>query len=179
MKPGVQTPGKRGKVELALKGRHRRFPLGITPLASTLTNLVAHIVFSTKNREQLISPEFQGELYAYIGGIVRSENGKLLAIGGMPDHLHLLVMYRPSHALADIVRVLKSSSSKWINDRGFSDSPFAWQNGYGAFSVSESKIEVLKAYINKQTEHHNRKSFGEELTELLILHNIKYDPQYL
>jgi REP element-mobilizing transposase RayT len=148
-------------------------------LASTLTNLLAHIVFSTKNREQLISPEFQEELYAYIGGIIRSENGKLLAIGGMPDHLHLLVMYRPSQALADIVRALKASSSKWIDDRGFIDSPFAWQSGYGAFSVSESKTDLLKAYINKQVEHHNRKSFEGELTELLRLHNVKYDPQHL
>jgi putative transposase len=148
-------------------------------LANTLSNLLAHIVFSTKNREQFISDEFQQELYAYIGGIVRSEKGKLLAIGGMQDHLHLLVMYRPNQALSDIVRTLKASSSKWINDRAFIHSQFAWQSGYGAFSVSESKVDAIKVYIDNQAQHHNKKSFKEELTELLRLHNVEYDPQYL
>ncbi len=148
-------------------------------MASTLTNLLVHLVFSTKDRRPLIPEEHQQELYAYIGGIIRSEQGILMAMGGMPDHIHILFKFKSSQQLSEIVRTIKASSSKWFNDKNLINTKFAWQTGYGAFSVSESQINRVIRYINTQKQHHEKKSFEDELVDILKKHNVEYDNRYL
>ncbi len=147
--------------------------------ASTFANLLFHIVFSTKNRFPLIKPETREPLYQYMGGILRGEGGILLEIGGMPDHVHLLVKLKPAMAVALAVQKIKGKSSKWLNERPDSSGSFDWQDGYGAFSVSASLAEKVRRYIRNQEEHHRRVSFREELIELLERQGIPYDDQYL
>src|SRR6516165_4525527 len=109
-------------------------------MPSTFTNLLYHIVFSTKNRRQSISGDFRDDLYSYAGGIIRDEKGTLLEIGGMPDHVHLLVQLPASLALSDTLRLIKANTAKWANERRGARTLFAWQIGYGAFTVSESQV---------------------------------------
>ncbi len=148
-------------------------------MTSTLTNLLVHVVFSTKDRQPFIAEEYRDRLYAYIGGIVRKEGAELLAIGGVADHVHLALKIRSSHALADIVRKIKANASKWINDNRYVTGKFSWQNGYGAFSVSASQIEKVREYIDNQAEHHRGRTFKEELLEMVTKHGVDFDPQYL
>jgi putative transposase len=150
-------------------------------MAGTYTNLLYHLVFSTKERKELIKKEFQEELYKYIGGIVRGEGGVLLEIGGMPDHVHLLAKLKPTRAVSDILRQIKANSSKWLNDehKRFRIRKFAWQEGYAAFSVSESQVWRVKKYIRGQEEHHKRTDFKTELIALLEKHRVEYDERYL
>ncbi|MDX1963553.1 MAG: IS200/IS605 family transposase [Pirellulales bacterium] len=146
---------------------------------STYTNLIYHLVFSTKNRIPLIKSEIQGELYAYIGGIVKSEGGNFLEIGGIADHVHILLRIKPIMALAQMLNRIKANSSRWLNEEKFKLRKFAWQEGYSAFTVSESQIPIIRNYIRKQAEHHRKKSFQEELLALLVKNNIAYDERYL
>jgi REP element-mobilizing transposase RayT len=148
-------------------------------MATTYINLLYHLVFSTKGRRPLIQPAICDELYAYMGGIVRAKGGVLLEIGGMPDHVHLVVKLPADLALAELLRVVKSNSSKWVNDRRGRGNPFAWQTGYPAFTVSESQLLRLRRYVQDQEAHHGRQSFQEELVALLERHGIEYDPRYL
>jgi putative transposase len=148
-------------------------------MASTHANLLVHVVFSTKNREARISGDVQSDLYAYLGGIVRSEGGSTLAIGGMPDHVHLLVRVRPALAVATLVGKLKGKSSKWIKHHESGDPRFAWQSGYGAFSVSESQAPVVRRYIANQKSHHRKRTFRDEFLELLEKHGVEYDERYV
>jgi putative transposase len=145
-------------------------------VADTFTNLLVHIVFSTKNREPLITPVLRPELEKYLGGILRNEGGSLLEIGTMPDHVHLLVKLRADASVSDSVRVLKSNSSKWANARF---PGFAWQNGYGAFSVSESQSEAIRLYLRRQEEHHRGVTFQEEFVAFLRRHGIEFQETYL
>ena len=148
-------------------------------MSSTLTNLLVHVVFSTKGREPIITDEYRKRLYSYIGGIIRSEGAEPLAIGGIADHIHLATKIKSNHALSDLVRKLKANSSKWINENRLSIGKFTWQNGYGGFSVSASQIEKVKTYIENQAEHHKTKSFKGELIEILEKHGVDSDPKYL
>lgn len=148
-------------------------------MGSTLTNLLFHIVFSTKNRKPLIKPEFQDELYKYIGGIIKGEGGILLAMGGMPDHVHILLKLKPIHSMSQMMMKIKGNSSKWMNKQRKISTGFSWQDGYGGFSVSESQIDAVKRYINHQEDHHQKISFKEELTIILKRHQISYDENYL
>ncbi|WP_425396968.1 IS200/IS605 family transposase [Aeoliella sp.] len=148
-------------------------------MASTFTCLDYHVVFSTKYRKPLIHERMREELYQYLGGIIRGEGGCLREIGGMPDHLHLLVGLPPTIALSDAVRIFKASSSKWVNERDDCATKFQWQTGYAAFSVSFSQREAVQRYIQNQRDHHRQRSFQEELIELLERHHIEYDPQYV
>jgi REP element-mobilizing transposase RayT len=148
-------------------------------MPSTFANLLYHVVFSTKNRARLIAPDWHDELHGYIGGIVRSEGGVLLAAGGTADHVHLLVKLKPATAIADAVAKVKANSSKWLNDERFPDRRFAWQEGYAAFSVSESAVEDVRRYIATQKEHHRRMTFHEELAAILTKHGIEFDPARL
>ncbi len=148
-------------------------------MANTFTNLLYHIVFSTKDRIPVIHGEMRERLYEYIGGIVRGERGILLEIGGVPDHVHLLVKLKSDMAVAEMVRLMKSNSSKWLSELDGARAHFEWQTGYGAFSVSESQVRKLRQYIQTQESHHAKISFRDELITLLKKHGIEYDERYL
>jgi REP element-mobilizing transposase RayT len=148
-------------------------------MAHSFAALYCHIIFSTKNREQLIAREFQPRLFAYIGGVLRDERMALLAVGGMPDHVHLLVSLARESSVADAVRLIKANSSGWVH-KTFPDlQDFAWQSGYGAFSVSASAMPAVKRYLDRQEEHHRTQSFEEEFVSFLRKHGIEYDERYL
>ena len=148
-------------------------------MGTSFANLLYHIVFSTKNRSVQIHDNLRESLYEYIGGILRAERGILLEIGGMPDHVHLLVKLKADQAVAVAVRLVKANSSRWVNETHVSTGRFEWQVGYGAFSVSESRAEEVRRYIQGQEEHHARVSFQDELIALLKKNRIKYDERYL
>jgi REP element-mobilizing transposase RayT len=146
-------------------------------MASTFTNLLFHIVFSTKDRIPAIHGGLREPLYEYMGGIIRSEGGILLEIGGVPDHVHLLVKSKADIAISDFVGHIKAGSSKWHNRKEVNR--FEWQAGYGAFSVSESQVSKVRKYIQTQEAHHAKVSFKDELITLLKKHGIEYDERYL
>ena len=148
-------------------------------MESTLTNLLYHIVFSTKDREPLILPEIREDLHRYIGGILKGEGGVPLEIGGMSDHIHMAIKLRPIHALSDIMKKVKGNSSKWLNEQNRLTSRFSWQDGYGAFSVSESQISTVIRYVREQAKHHRRQTFKDEFIRILEHHRVEYDEQYL
>lgn len=143
------------------------------------TNLLYHIVFSTKDRRPLIRHEREDRLYEYIGGIIRGLGGICLAIGGVEDHLHVLAKLRADKAVSDALRDLKANSSGWMHDVFPDAKDFSWQNGYGAFSVGASEIGRIKKYIADQKIHHGKQSFEEEFIELLNVHDIEFDRRYL
>lgn len=148
-------------------------------MAATFTNLLYHIIFSTKGRRPLVTPALRAELDKYIGGVIRNACGILLEAGGMPDHTHLVTMLRADTSVAEMVRLVKSNSSKWTNERGAHREPFAWQTGYGAFSVSASQLESVRKYVRGQEEHHGTRTFQEEYREFLTRHGIEFDGRYL
>ncbi len=148
-------------------------------MPSTYTNLLFHIVFSTKHRQPLITCDLREELYRYIGGILRSEGGKLLEIGGTDDHVHILAKLKSTDSVSDTLRLIKANSSRWVNEEKRSAARFEWQEGYGAFTVSESQSDAVREYIRNQEEHHRRCSFEEELVAMLERNGIEYDPRYL
>lgn len=149
------------------------------PMPDAFTNLVYHVVFSTKERAPLITDAFREQLYAYIGGVIRGQRGILLEIGGMPDHVHILARFRSDVSIAEMVRLIKANSSKWMNERSDRPERFQWQEGYGAFSVSESRVPAVRAYLQNQREHHARVSLRDELVALLERHRIAFDERYL
>jgi REP element-mobilizing transposase RayT len=138
-----------------------------------------HIIFSTKNRDPLLVPNFAPRLFEYIGGTLREQENPLVAAGGMPDHVHLLVSLNKQTAVADAVRDIKSNSSRWIHDTFPKMRGFAWQAGYGAFAVSYSNISRVKKYIAEQAEHHRVRSFQEEFLAYLKRHGMEYDERYV
>ena len=148
-------------------------------MGSSLSNLLYHIVFSTKMRMEFITPELARELYPYIGGIIRDEKGILLNIGGMANHLHLLAKFHPTASVSNMLQQIKGSSSKWINDGRRAPGYFAWQAGYAAFSVSISSVGKIAQYIETQAEHHQKKTFQQELVAFLQAHKIAYDERYI
>jgi putative transposase len=147
-------------------------------MSSTYLSLHYHLVFGTKNREPLIMPEWRGRLHEYLGGTIAGFGGFPQGIGGMSDHVHLLIGLKATHCLSDIVRELKKASSAWIHETVHFSS-FAWQEGYSAFTVSATARESVRNYIAKQEEHHRLRSFGEEFVAMLEKAGIKYDPKYL
>ena len=148
-------------------------------MAGTYTNLIYHMVFSTKERAPLLTDDVASELYPYIGGIIRGEGGVALEIGGMADHLHLLVQLKPKPSVADVLMKIKGNSSKWMNEQQKCSCRFGWQEGYGAFSVSESQVPVVAKYIQSQEDHHRSRGFKEEFIEFLEKHGIEYDDRYI
>ncbi len=148
-------------------------------MANTYTNLLYHVVFSTKNRTACLTDDVRESLYPYIGGVIRGEGGSLLEIGGVADHVHLLVRFKAAVSVATMVRRIKTSSSKWMSERSPDGPRFAWQTGYGAFSVSESQVGHVRRYIQNQEEHHRQRTFQEELREILSKHHIEFDERYL
>src|SRR5436190_5816242 len=138
-----------------------------------------HIVFSTKERQTFIKPEIQSRLYAYMIGIVNNLGGVVEEIGGVQDHVHLLAFCPPKEALAELIGKIKSNSSGWVHETWPERGAFAWQRGYGAFTVSESNVEAVQAYIRNQEEHHRQMTFQEEFIALLKKYNVPYDERYL
>ncbi len=147
-------------------------------MPATHLSLHYHLVFSTKNREPLISPDWRSNLHAYLGGIVKGIKGIPLAIGGIEDHAHLLVGLRATHRFDYMLRDIKADSSGWVH-RVVGRKNFEWQPGYLGLTVSPSQIERVKRYILNQEKHHRRKSFQNEYLELLKLSGIEYDERYL
>jgi putative transposase len=148
-------------------------------MAQTWTKLLYHIVFSTKDRRELIASALQHNLHAYMGGIIKRMKGTPLLIGGMPDHVHVFTSVPPVLAISDFMRELKAGSSKWVNEQSKFTIPFEWQRGYAAFTVASSGREALEKYVLGQAEHHRGRSFIDELRALLEEHDVEYDPKYL
>ena len=147
-------------------------------MPSTYLSLHYHLVFSTKNRTPTILDPWRDRLHGYLGGALKGLGGIPEQIGGVADHVHMLVGLRATHCLADLVRELKKASSIWTRDQ-FGQRNFAWQEGYAAFTVSASNRAAVRKYILNQPQHHHRKSFREELIEMLEKAGITYRPEYL
>ncbi|MCF0057597.1 IS200/IS605 family transposase [Dyadobacter sp. CY356] len=147
-------------------------------MADTYTQLYIQIVFSVKGRESLIKKAWKDELYAYIGGIIAKQKSKLLAINGMPDHIHILIGYNPTVTVPNLVEEIKTSSNKFLKEK-FKAFSFNWQKGYGAFSYSRSQINPVIKYIGNQEIHHKTRTFKEEYIKMLNDFDIKYQEQYL
>ena len=148
-------------------------------MPQSYVKLIYHIVFSTKDREPLVTDANQTRLHEYIGGIVRGQGGIALAINGMADHIHLLARLRQDKALADVIRDLKANASGWMHKIFPDAQAFAWQNGYGAFTVSASQVEIVRRYIANQQAHHQKQSFEDEFVGMLKLNEIEFKPEYL
>jgi REP element-mobilizing transposase RayT len=148
-------------------------------MPQSFVSLNCHAVFSTKNREPLLTESVQSRLYEYVGGTARHIGSTVLAIGGMPDHVHLLLSLGKQSPIADLIRDIKSNSSRWIHETFENLRGFAWQTGYGAFSVSCSNLDQVRGYIGQQVAHHRTRTFQEEFLTLLQRHNIEYDEQFL
>lgn len=148
-------------------------------MSHTYTRLLYHCIFSTKGRLPLIENDMSERLFAYMGGILREHDARLLAGGGTTDHVHLLVELPSSLPVADAMRFVKANSSKWVRATLPSSKHFGWQTGYGAFSASPSSVDDIVRYINNQEEHHRSKTFKEEFVEFLRRHEIEFESQYL
>jgi REP element-mobilizing transposase RayT len=148
-------------------------------MPQSFTNLLYHLIFSTKDRLPLIKAEYQPRLYDYIGGVIRGTGGISLGINGMEDHVHVLAKLRPDRALSDVLRDLKANASGWMHDLFPSLSDFCWQRGYGAFTVSQSHVAEVRRYIAQQDEHHKRMSFREEFIKFLKANEIEFDERYI
>ena len=148
-------------------------------MANTYTSLHYHIVFSTKNRERWITPDVEQRIWAYLGGIAKENRMKPLQIGGVEDHVHVLLGAPPTLAPSKIAQLIKGPSSGWIHDTFPAMKGFGWQDGYGAFTVSKSNVPEVAAYIQGQREHHRGKTFQEEYLALLRKHEIEYDERYV
>jgi len=145
-------------------------------LSHTRVENIIHVVFSTKERRKTIPLEMKERLWAYMGGICKKDKIFVHAIGGMEDHVHLLLQIPPTLSLAKAVLNVKAYSSKWMSGQG---SKFAWQEGYGGFSISRSDFRTVSEYIRNQEQHHAKMSFEEEFVSLLKQHGIEYDPRYV
>ena len=142
-------------------------------------SLYFHLIYSTKNREPIITEDLEPRLYEYLGGILRNQQGKLVAAGGTKDHIHLLVSLSRQDSIADTIRTLKSNSSGWIHKNFPDQQSFAWQVGYGAFSVSYSGLDAVQTYLANQKQHHTKQTFQEEYRAFLIRHELEYDERYI
>ncbi|MBJ2123627.1 IS200/IS605 family transposase [Flavobacterium sp. IB48] len=148
-------------------------------MADTYSQLYIQIVFAVKGRQNLISKNWKNEIYKYITGIITNQKQKLIAINGMPDHIHILVGIKPNVSISDLVRDIKSSSSKFINEQKWINGKFEWQTGFGAFSYGHSQLTPVIKYIENQEEHHKTKTFKEEYIAFLKIFNIDFKNEYL
>ena len=148
-------------------------------MSNTYTQIHIQSVFAVQNRISLINDSFKEKLYLYIAGIISNCGHKLLAINGMPDHVHIVFGMRPIQSISDLMKNLKQDSSKWINKMKLVDGRFNWQDGYGAFSYSKSQLPGLITYVQNQEMHHKKISFLEEYKNILDQLEIEYDPRYL
>jgi len=148
-------------------------------MSHTYTYLATHIVFSTKDHLPMITADLKPRLWSYMSGIISNLGGEALAINGMADHAHLLVLLPPTIATAESLRTLKTNTSKWVHENWREQSKFAWQSGYAAFSVSKSGVKDVVRYIDNQEEHHRKFSYQEELYSLFKKHGLEYDERYI
>jgi REP element-mobilizing transposase RayT len=148
-------------------------------MANTYTALNYHVIFSTKNREPWIKQEFEQRIWEYLGGIARNNGMTALCIGGVEDHVHILLRIPPVLAVSKAMQLLKGGSSHWIHDTFPELSSFGWQDGYGAFTVSQSAMEDTKRYIQRQREHHQSRTFKDEYLAFLRKYEVEYDERYL
>ena len=148
-------------------------------MANTYTQMYIQLVFAVQDRLSLIQPEWKDELYKHITGVVKNNKHKLIAINGMPNHLHVFVGYKPHQLIPELLQDIKGFSSKWINSRKLVKGKFSWQEGYGSFSYSHSHIDNVVKYILNQEQHHMKRTFREEYTGLLKKFNVDYDEKYI
>ncbi len=148
-------------------------------MAHTFTDILAHVVFSTTDRTPFLSDIIRPDVHAYIGGILRELRATPIAIGGTSDHVHILGGIPANLAIADCMRIVKTNSSRWLKEKWPDRRTFAWQQGYGAFSVSESNRAAVVHYIQDQARHHQRFSFHDEFIALLKNHGVEFEEQYL
>jgi putative transposase len=148
-------------------------------MPNTYTQLHIQFVFAVQNRASLIQASWEEELYNYITGIVKNCKHKVLAINGMPDHVHLFVGLHPTQAVSELMQRVKGESSEWVNKRGFVVGKFHWQEGYGAFSYGHSQVRQVYEYVVNQKQHHQRKAFLDEYRELLEKFEISFDERYI
>jgi REP-associated tyrosine transposase len=147
-------------------------------MSRTFTNLLTHIIFSTKDSEPFIVPELEPELYAYLGGLARELKGKAYGINGTADHVHMMISLPPLVSISEALRFIKSNSSGWVHDK-WPRRSFAWQLGYGAFSVSKSNVPEVMKYLANQEAHHRKWTFKDEFIDFLAKHEIDYDERYI
>jgi len=148
-------------------------------MSHTFANALFHCVFSTKGRRQLITTSLQERLWPFMGGIARENGAKALAVGGIEDHVHLLLSLATTLSIAQALQQIKGASSKWIHDTFPEHRDFAWQEGYGAFSIGVSQVAHTLSYIRSQAEHHRNRTFQEEFIAFLKKHGIEYDERYV
>ena len=148
-------------------------------MPGTYSQVLLHVVFSTKKRTASIKPAIQARLFEYIAGLVRAQHGTLYAIGGLPDHVHLLLRWHTDATIADLLRTVKARSSLWVHQTFPDFSDFAWQSGYAVFSVSKSAEPDVRSYIENQLEHHRGRDYKSELVALLRVHGIEFDERYV
>jgi len=148
-------------------------------MPQSLASILVHLIFSTKNRQPLILPDVEPELFPYMATVFRGLDSPVLALNGTTDHLHVLFRLGRKIAVADVVEEIKTSSSKWIKTKGPAYRGFYWQNGYGAFSIGESGVAALKSYIAGQKEHHRKTSFQDEYRAFMAKYRIDYDERYV
>ena len=146
---------------------------------NTYTQLHIQFVFAVKFREAVINPVWKEDLHKYITGVIQKKTHKMLAINAMPDHLHMLIGYRPVDHMSDMIRVVKNASKDWMNENNLTKSKFQWQDGFGAFSYTKKDINDVINYIKMQEQHHHKKTFLEEYALLLEEFEIEYDDRYL
>ena len=178
------TDSRTRMIYSTLKGSKKRLLLQYprryhAAMAQTLTRLLVHVVFSTKERRDLIAPAIEAELHAYLGGICRNRESPALVIGGTENHVHLLISLSKNMALSDLMMTLKKDSSKWIKTKGDAFRDFHWQDGYGAFSIGESQVRAATDYIRGQRERHKILSFEDELVALAERYGVLFDRRYL
>jgi len=147
---------------------------------NTFARIYIHTVFTVKNRDSLISDLWRDRLYSYMSSIISNNGNNVIAIGGMPDHLHILLsMHNTTIPLSDLMRLVKGDSSRWINENKLSVRRFGWQPGYGAFSCGPKDIDVIANYIRNQERHHANKKFVDEYKQLLIREGVKFDEKFI
>ncbi len=148
-------------------------------MANTYTQIHIQCIFAVKFRQSCIRAEWKERLQKYITGIVQNNGHKMIAINGMPDHLHVFFGFRPNQSLSDLMRIVKGESSEWINEQKLNSSLFRWQEGYGAFSYSRSQVKVVAQYIENQEKHHRKKTFLEEYKDFLENFEVEYEERYI
>jgi len=148
-------------------------------MANTFTQIHIHAVFAVQNRESLIKKDWQERLYKYIIAIIQNHGHKVLSIGGMEDHVHILFGFRPTQSMSDLMQQVKRDSSEWINQNKLVAGRFAWQEGYGAFSYGKSQIPDVVHYIENQAGHHAKRTFADEFKKILDMFGVEYDERYI